>query len=102
MTQKLRLKLLEKIAQAQGTPATGNTQGAQTIITPVLPATPSIDLSSLFAQINLPGGWDSSRIPYIARIVGNLDRAANASTNGKANLRTLWPTFPDGVESDFT
>jgi hypothetical protein len=106
MGTKARLKLLERIAQAAGTPATsGNPQGAQTTTTPtttVAPASPSIDLSAIFGQVNLQGGWDSSRIPYIQRIISNLDRAANASTNGQANLRTLWPTFPDGVESDYT
>src|ERR1039457_4662971 len=105
MGTKARLKLLERIAQAATTPATsGNPQGAQTgATTPaVVPAQPSMDLAGVFGQINLPGGWDFSRVPYISRIISNLDRAANASTNGKVNLRTLWPTFPDGVESDYT
>ncbi|CAM6006390.1 unnamed protein product [Sphagnum balticum] len=104
MGTKVRIKLLERIAQAAGTPATtGNPQGAQTTTTTtVTPAQPSMDLATLFGQINLPGGWDSSRIPYIGRILDNLDRAANASTNGKINLRSMWPTFPDGVESGYT
>lgn len=104
MSRRIRLKLLERIAQAAGTSATsGNPQGAQTTTTTVVnTVSPSVDLAAIFAQVNLPGGWDSSRIPYIYRIISNLDRAANAATNGNTNLRTLWPTFPTGVESDYT
>ena len=113
MSRKIRLKLLKRIAQAQGSTTGGGPQGAPTTsgspqgaqpqtTTQVTSATPSLDVGSIFTQIDLPTGWDSSRVPYIKRIVEELDRAVNISTNGKITLRSLWPTFPSGVESNYT
>jgi hypothetical protein len=98
-----RAKLLKTIAQT--TSATTSTDAISTQGTPVstpTPAKPSIDLTGIFSQIALPVGWDTSRIPYISRILSKLDIATNVATNGKYNLRALWPTFPSGAESEFT
>ena len=93
MNRKERIKILEKIAQQTGTPTT--TQGAA--VTP----RPSSSISTLFPSVSI--GWDSTRVPYINKIVASLDLAAAAGTNNSYNFKTLWDQkFPAGIDSQFT
>lgn len=85
MDRKERLKILERMAQAVGTT--------------MPPASPTT--STLFPSITI--GWDSSRVPYVNRIVSLLDAAAGIGTNGKYTFKSLWDQkFPAGAASEFT
>jgi len=95
MHRKERLKILERIAQAAGTTTQ---QGAQT---QAIPPQRSPAASTLFPSITI--GWDTSRVPYINRIISLLDAAVGTGTNGKYTFKTLWDNkFPAGAESEFT
>jgi hypothetical protein len=93
MNRKERLKVLERIAQTTGQ------QGAPQASTAPPPASPAA--STLFPSVAV--GWDSSRVPYINRIISRLDAAVGLGTQGKYTFKILWDNkFPAGVESEFT
>lgn len=86
---KIRLKMLQKIAQAQG--AQNNPGGTQTNVpstsnnTQVQPD-PSPPASDLY---NIRSGYDSARVGIINGLVRQLSAAANVATSGKYNLQIL-------------
>src|SRR5579863_8794000 len=96
---KVRLKILRKIAQAQG--ATGldpgapgsqpNPAGTQANVPATsnntqVPQDPSPPASQLYPIRN---GWDSARVAIIDGLVRQLSVAANVATSGKYNLQNL-------------
>lgn len=96
---KVRLKILRRIAQAQG--ATGTDPGAQgsqpnpagaqanvpgTSNNTQVPPDPSPPASQLYPIRN---GWDSARVAIIDGLVRQLSVAVNVATNGKYNLQNL-------------
>ena len=100
MNRKERMKALERMAQATGTTTnTTGTPGATSAAAP--PAQRSASASTLFPSVVT--GWDSSRVVYVNKIVGQLDAAVGKGTNGKYNFQKLWNAkFPTGAESEFT
>jgi hypothetical protein len=86
---KFRLKMLQKIAQAQGEQA--NPGGTQTNVPATsnntqVPQDSSPPASDLY---NIRGGYDSTRVGIINGLVKILSTAANTATNGKYNLQIL-------------
>jgi hypothetical protein len=105
MNLKERIKALERLAQSA---ASTGTQGAQTgtqgtgqgAQTSVQPPQRSPAASTLFPAVTI--GWDSSRVPYVNRIVSMLDIATGIGTNGRYNFKILWDNkFPAGTDSEF-
>lgn len=86
---KVRLKMLEKIAQAQG--AQPDPGGAQTNVpatsnNTAVPTDPSPPVSQLYPIRN---GFDSARVAIIDGLVKQLSMSANIATGGKYNLQSL-------------
>jgi hypothetical protein len=105
MNRKERMKALERMAQAAGTTSTTSTtsttgtQGAASAAAP--PVQRSASASTVFPSITV--GWDSSRVVYVNKVVGQLDAATSKGTSNKYNFQKLWDAkFPAGAESEFT
>lgn len=95
---KARLKMLERLAQATGAPATTSSTTSNTspdTSTPVpatsnntaVPPDPSPLASSLYPTIRT--GWDSARVSIVDSLCKVLSSAANVATNGTYNLQNL-------------
>jgi len=86
---KVRLKMLQKIAQAQG--AQPNPGGDQTNVPATsnntsVPSDPSPPASQLYPIRN---GFDAARVVILDGLVKQLSVAANVATGGKYNLQNL-------------
>jgi hypothetical protein len=102
MNRKERMKALGRMAQAAGTTSTTSTTGTQGAASAAAPPVQrSASASTVFPSITV--GWDSSRVVYVNKVVGQLDAATGKGTSNKYNFQKLWDAkFPAGAESEFT
>jgi hypothetical protein len=84
---KVRLKILQKIAQTVPSDPTTSTATPNTTTNAAVAPDPSPLASSLYPSIRV--GWDSARVAIIESLVRSLSSAANIATNGQYNLQTL-------------
>lgn len=84
---KVRLKILQKIAQTVPTDAATSTATPNATTSTPVPADPSPLASSLYPGIRQ--GFDSARVTIIDNLVKMLSSATNVATSGKYNLQIL-------------
>ena len=84
---KVRLKILQKIAQTVPSDPTTSTATPNATTNAAVAPDPSPLASSLYPTIRV--GWDSARVSIIESLVRTLSMAANIATNGKYNLQIL-------------
>jgi hypothetical protein len=86
---KIRLKMLEKIAQAQGeqaNPGVTQTNVPATSNNTQVQPDPSPPASDLY---DIRGGYDAARVGIINGLIRQLSVAVNVATSGKYNLQIL-------------